>query len=81
MSKSKFKNSIKFKTIKSVLIGFIMAIIFGAGLFFGKTNSYSYKALSYRALSHSGGTDSSGCHCVGGKSSNGSCPSGNYHCH
>ena len=76
MNESKFKNSIKFKTIKSVLIGFIMAIIFAAGLFFGKANSYSY-----RALSHSGGTDSSGCHCVGGKSSNGSCPSGDYHCH
>lgn len=30
---------------------------------------------------HSGGLDARGGHCVGGKARDGSCPSGDYHCH
>ena len=41
----------------------------------------TFGALAITIPKHSGGTDSSGCHCVGGKDRDGSCPSGDYHCH
>lgn len=49
----------------------------------------SIVALSFSSIgwgandvyAHPGRTDAKGGHCVGGKARDGSCPSGNYHCH